>query len=113
MRQTVPLNTFVLIRQQLGLAGHGDGRFPPEKKKKVRIGKSGFHFSSKQKQSFVNDGGKKSEEGRFQEIKACLYGREVRGQLTSSLSSAGPGCRPEASASVSLLAGAAPLLTSV
>lgn len=94
----------------MGLAGNGDGRFPHEK---VRISKSGFHFSSKQKQSFVNDGGKKPEEGRFQEIKACLLGREVRGQLASRHSSAGPGCRPEAPASVSLLAGAASLLTNV
>lgn len=96
----------MLIRQQLGLAGHGDRRFPHEK---VRIGKSGFHFSSKRKESCVNDGGKKSEEGRFREIKACLLEREVRGQLASSHSSAGRGCRPEAPASVSLLAGAAPL----
>lgn len=100
----------MLIRRQLGLAGNGDARFPHEK---VRIGTSGFHSSSKQKESFINDGGKKPEEGRFEEIKPCLVGREVKGQLASSHGSGGPGCRPEAPASVTLLAGSAPLLTNV
>lgn len=82
----------MLIKRQLGLAGNGDGRFPHEK---VRTGTSGFHSSSRRKERFVNEGGKKPEAGTSRGIKSSLGGREVRGQLASSHSSGGPGCRPE------------------
>lgn len=65
----------------MGLAGNGEGSTPHEK---VGIGMSGFHSSSKQKEGFTNDGGKKPEEGRFGEIKPCLVGRERKRQPASS-----------------------------
>jgi len=98
------------MRQQSGLTGNCGRRFPDEK---VRTGTSGFHSSSKKNESFINGGGKQPKERRFQEIKPCLVGKEVKGQPASSHSSCGAGYRPEAPACVSLLAGAAPLLTDV
>lgn len=49
----------MLIRQKGGLAGNGNGRFSHEK---ARIRTSGFHSSSKQKESFMDAGRKKTGE---------------------------------------------------
>lgn len=74
---------------------------------------SGFHSSSKPSETFINDVGKKPEEGRCQEIKPCLAGREMKGHLASSHSLGEPESGTEVPDSVSLLAGAAPRLINI
>lgn len=73
---------------------------------------SGFHSSPKQSETFINYGGKKPEEGRCQEIKPCLVGREVKCNWLEVTAWVNLDVELK-SLTVSLLAGAAPCFINI